>query len=173
MAINIYLGAPLFSEQELRFNSYVKDLLEDALVGYDVNIYAPQENLDINDKSNFADSLAIYKGDNDHLKDTDILVALLDGQTADIGLASEIGYYASLIENTDKEGTIIGLYSDTRQGNVTEDKTDALSRIAESQWSYINLYTVGAVKSNGEIVSSSDKLVKKVVTAVRLIEGEI
>ena len=125
--------------------------------GEKVEIYLPQENASINDKSGFADSIAIAQGDNAYLEDADLLIAVLDGVTPDSGLSAELGYFYSL------ERPILGLYTDTRQGtHGNQQKIAALDEIAESQFSYINLYTVGLVKLRGEILNSSDKLVEKI-----------
>ena len=68
----------------------------------------------------------------------------MNGATIDVGVASEIGVaYAKGIP-------VIGLYSDSRQGAFgNTNKINALEEVGESQFSYINLYTVGLVKSNG------------------------
>ena len=70
----------------------------------------------------------------------------MDGATIDVGVASEIGVaYAKGIP-------VIGLYSDSRQGAFgNTNKINALEEVGESQFSYINLYTVGLVKSNGTL----------------------
>ena len=151
MTKNIYLGGPLFSEMEIAFNIGLEAKIKEKF-GESVSIDNPCNNGEINDKSNYADSIMIANGDNAYLEEADILVAVLDGQTMDVGLAAEIGYFFSMNK------PIIALYSDTRQGNVTEEKTAALDKIAESQWSYINLYVVGLIKQRGVIVGSSDEV---------------
>lgn len=156
MAFKIYFGAPLFNEMELMYNEYVVGEIREAY-GDKVDIYLPQENAAINDKSGFANSLAIAQGDNEYLENSDLLIAVLDGVTPDSGLSAELGYFYS------KERPILGLYTDTRQGtHGNQKKIDALDEIAESQFSYINLYTVGLVKLRGEIINNSDALVKKI-----------
>ena len=156
MAFKIYFGAPLFNEMELMYNEYVVGKIREAY-GDKVDIYLPQENAAINDKSGCAISLAIAEGDNEYLENSDLLIAVLDGVTPDSGLSAELGYFYS------KERPILGLYTDTRQGtHGNQKKIDALDEIAESQFSYINLYTVGLVKLRGEIINNSDALVKKI-----------
>lgn len=156
MTFKIYFGAPLFNEMEQMYNAYVVNKIRETY-GDKVEVYLPQENASINDKSGFADSIAIAQGDNAYLEEADLLIAVLDGVTPDSGLSAELGYYYSL------DRPILGLYTDSRQGtHGNQQKIDALDEIAESQFSYINLYTVGLVKLRGEIVNSSDKLVKKI-----------
>lgn len=146
--VKIYFGAPLFSVGEQLFNEQVVKQLREEF-GDEVEIYLPQENEAINDKSGYADSKMIALADTEYLDEADILIAVLDGAVTDPGLASEIGYaYA-----TGK--SIIGLYTDVRQGTYGNQlKINALDELAESQFSYINLYTVGLVKLNGVVVSN-------------------
>lgn len=155
MSFKIYFGAPLFNEMEQMYNAHVVEKLR-AEYGDRIDIYLPQENQEINDKSGFADSLAIAQGDNAYLEEADLLIAVLDGVTPDSGLSAELGYFYS------KERPMIGLYTDVRQGtDGNKEKIAALDEVAESQFSYINLYTVGLVKMRGEVLTSSDALVEK------------
>lgn len=161
--INVYYGAGLFNEMELTYNKMlVEKIRTNKYLKDKISMYVPQENEAINDKSGYADSLMIAKGDTDMLEKSDILIAVMDGQVMDVGLASEIGVAYAMDKN------IIGLYSDTRQGTYGNTrKVEALDEIAESQFSYINLYTVGLVKSKGVIVNTSDKLVLELEKKVR------
>lgn len=155
--LKIYLGAPLFSEQEQFWNIYVEKKISYKL-GDKVRIYNPCNNDEINDKSGYADSLSIYHADNKWLDESDIMIALLDGVSMDSGLSTEIGRFAHIAENS-QDKYILGVYSDVRQGNVSDEKVNALNELAESQWSYLNLYTVGAIKENGMIYSSIDEMI--------------
>lgn len=155
MSFKIYFGGPLFNEMEQMYNAHVVKKLRDKY-GDQIEIYLPQENEAINDKSGFADSIAIAQGDNDYLEESDLLIAVLDGVTPDSGLSAELGYYYS------KGRPILGLYTDVRQGTYgNKEKIAALDEVAESQFSYVNLYTVGLVKLRGEIFTSSDELVEQ------------
>ena len=156
MSLKIYFGAPLFNEMEQMYNEYVVKKIREKY-GDKVDIYLPQENEAINDKSGFADSLAIAESDNEHLEETDLMIAVLDGVTPDSGLSAELGYFYSM------NRPILGLYTDVRQGTYgNQKKIDALDEIAESQFSYINLYTVGLVKKRGEIATSANDLIEKI-----------
>lgn len=151
----IYFGSPLFTEMEQIYNKLVVDLIR-ARYGDRVEVYLPQENEAINDKSGYADSVMIANGDNEYLKEADCLIAVLDGVTPDSGLSAEIGYFYSMNK------PIIGLYTDVRQGTFgNSQKIDALDRVAESQFSYVNLYTVGLIKQRGGIATSYTELVDK------------
>ena len=148
----IYFAAPLFSEAETLYNDHVAKKIR--LAHPDVDIFLPQEQGDINDKESYADSKMIAKLDTDALLESDILIALLDGINIDAGVASEIGvaYQAGI--------PIVGLYADSRQqGATNQQKLDALQDLAESQFSYINLYTIGLIKLNGQVVDTVDKLI--------------
>ena len=153
MTKKIYFASPLFSEMELQYNCYVTNKIKQAYP--DVNMYIPQEQGDINDKSAYADSVMIAKYDTDALLASDLMIAVLDGAIIDVGVATEIGvaYQAGI--------PIVGLYTDSRQQGATNtQKIAALQEVAESQFSYINLYTVGLVKTNGVIVNNTDDLLQ-------------
>lgn len=119
-----------------------------------IEVYVPQEQGEINDKNAYADYMAIAKYDTDALLASQLMVAVLDGSTIDVGGATEIGvaYQA---------GTpIIGLYTDPRQqGAENKQKLAALQEVAESQFSCIDLYTVGIIKMNGAIYSNSEDFI--------------
>lgn len=144
----LYFASPLFSEMEFAFNAQLAALIRSHIPGID--IFLPQEQGEINDKNAYADSTMIAKLDTDAVLASDIMLAVLDGQLIDPGVASEIGiaYQAGI--------PIVGLYTDSRQqGATNQKKLDALQEIAESQFSYVNLYTVGLIKLRGEVVNRS------------------
>lgn len=119
----------------------------------EVEVYLPQEQGDINNKNAYADSKLIAKVDTDNLLQSDLLIAVLDGQTIDAGVASEVGvaYQAGI--------KTLGFFSDSRQqGATNQQKLEALTEIGESQFAYVNLYTVGLIKLNGTIVNTVDAL---------------
>ena len=152
MSKKIYFASPLFSEME---KSYNKNLVLSIRETYsDIEVYVPQEQGEINDKNTYADSIAIAKYDTEALLASQLMVAVLDGSTIDVGVATEIGvaYQAGI--------PIIGLYTDVRQQGATNpQKLAALQEVAESQFSYVNLYTVGLIKMNGAIYSTSDDFI--------------
>lgn len=149
---NVYLGGPLFTEGEQSFNHDLAMAIRSSFED-EVTLYVPQENDEINDKSGYANSIDIFEGDNVHLDATDVLIANLDGLVVDPGMAAEIGYFY----HTGRP--IIGLYSDSRQGHRDNQlKINALEEVAESQFSYVNLYVVGAVKKRGPIARTTEEL---------------
>lgn len=155
--IKIYLANGLFGVADRMYN----DVIYDALVKEGYEVYAPQKNLAINDKKASAGSIPIYNGDTDRLKWCDVLVAVLDGQ--DLGVATEIGYLAAYNEYHKDKKVLIGIYTDCRDASKTMSEAknkDMKKGLAESQYSYINLYTIGAIKKYGVVVDSLDKAIK-------------
>ena len=151
----VYFASPLFSSMELRYNAWLCESIRQLYPT--LGVYLPQEQGDINDKNAYADSMMIAKIDTDALLASKLLIAVLDGLVVDPGVASEIGvaYQAGI--------PIIGLYTDSRQqGSDVQAKLDALGVIAESQFSYVNLYTAGLIKLNGEIVNSESLLLEQI-----------
>ena len=144
--MNIYFAGPMFAQADLLYNDYLVEKIR--AISENINVYLPQENGSINDKTAYADSKMIALADTEKVLESDLLVAILDGLVIDPGVASEIGVaYARGIP-------MIGLYTDTRQqGADNLQKIDALNNVAENQFHYLNLYTVGLLKLNGSVVS--------------------
>ncbi|MDD7543868.1 MAG: nucleoside 2-deoxyribosyltransferase [Peptoniphilaceae bacterium] len=150
--MKVYFAAPLFSEGEQRFNAYLAEAIRKAYPGLDM--YVPQEQDEINDKTKYADSKMIAQVDTDRVMASDLMIAVLDGLSLDSGVAAEIGIaYAKGIP-------VLGLFTDVRQqGADVPEKIEALREVAESQFPYINLYVIGLIKKNGEVVRSTQELV--------------
>ena len=151
--MNIYFAAPLFAKSNLLYNAMLVKKIR--AVSEDLTVYLPQENEAINDKTAYADSKMIALADTEKVLESDLMIALLDGLTIDAGVASEIGVaYAKGIP-------VIGLYTDSRQqGGSHPKKLEALQQVAENQFHYLNLYTVGLIKLNGSIVSDETELLE-------------
>lgn len=151
----LYYASPIFSEMEYTYNDFlVKKIREEYP---DLTVYSPQEQGEINDKESYADSVAIAKYDTEALLSSDIMIAVLDGVTIDAGVASEIGvaYQAGI--------PIIGLFTDSRQqGATNKQKLEALQSTAESQFAYVNLYTVGLIKMNGQVYNTSKEMIQAI-----------
>ena len=176
MGKKIYFANGLFSAADIMFNNYCWDRLIEA--GIDpADIYMPQKNAAINDKSASATSLPIYEGDTERLKEADILIAVLDGVSIDAGVASEIGWVAGWNEMLDTadiwpmgvwdKKVIIGVYTDSRDFSKTmndnKNNESLKAGLAESQYDYKNLYTVGCCKKYGTVVGSVDELIDTIV----------
>ncbi len=143
----VYFASPLFDEASRDWNVKVVNEIRKK---FDVEIYLPQENAEINDKSNAEaeiTSVDIFNLDTAKLAAADVLIANLDGGLEiDSGVACEIGYFASLCAK-DKSKKIIGLISDVRWNAKNGSAT-------EQHGVYKNLYVVGAVKKYGMLIEN-------------------
>lgn len=143
-----YLANGLFSLGDRLVNERLAEAIRQAVPN--IELYVPQENDAINDKSAYADSLAIAQADLEMLQKSDVLVAVLDGVEVDSGVAAEIGAFSML------NRPIIGVFTDVRQqGRENMMKIEALIRDGiENQFVYRNLFVIGLIKRNGVITTS-------------------
>ncbi|MBP1043999.1 nucleoside 2-deoxyribosyltransferase [Vagococcus sp. BWB3-3] len=155
MPKQLYYAAPLFSNMELQYNQYLVKKLRETYP--DELFYVPQEQMSINDKANYADSMTIAKYDTEALLASKLMIAILDGPVIDVGVASEVGvaYQAGI--------PIIALFSDSRQqGAESPEKLEALKEVAESQFPYANLYTIGLIKLNGKVLANETDWIREI-----------
>jgi len=134
--LKIYWANSLFNEADRRFNEYCAAKLRHA--GYEV--FLPQEADENRGVSPTAQD--IFRVDTVRVMDSDLMVACLDQETIDCGVACEIGLAYSY------NVPIVGLYTDIRQ------QRQGIGRM------YKNLYVVGAIEEVGEIVTSVDELLR-------------
>ncbi|MGC6767474.1 nucleoside 2-deoxyribosyltransferase [Enterococcus sp. LJL128] len=153
--MKIYFAGPMFANADLRYNEHLVGKIRELTS--ELEVYLPQENGAINDKTAYADSKMIALADTEKVLESQLLVAVLDGLTIDAGVASEIGVaYAKGIP-------VLALYTDTRQqGADNSKKLAALKDIAENQFHYLNLYTVGLIKLNGDVYSNEEAFLKAI-----------
>ncbi len=143
----IYFASPLFDDASRDWNVKIVNAIRE---NFNVEVYLPQENAEINDKSD-ADasvtSIDIFDFDTKKLSESDILIANLDGGVEiDSGVACEIGYFAALCDaNPSKK--IVGLISDVRWNAQNGSP-------AEQHSIYKNLYVIGAVKKHGALITN-------------------
>jgi len=151
-----YLANGLFSLGDRLVNEQLAAAIREAVPG--IELYVPQENDAINDKTAYADSLAIAQADLEMLQNSDVLVAVLDGVEIDSGVAAEIGAYAML------NRPIVGVFTDVRQqGRDNMLKIEALVRDGiENQFVYRNLFVIGLIKRTGVITTSIAEAVQAV-----------
>ena len=100
----IYLAAPLFSESEREYNKRIAEILRQLLY----EVYLPQEMGDECAVRENKDYIRIYEHNKKTLRDSDIVVAVIDGADADSGTAWEMGYATAL------EKRVIALRTDFR-----------------------------------------------------------
>lgn len=150
-----YLANGLFGMGDRLLNSLISSQVRKEIK--DIDLYVPQENDAINDKSSYADSMTIAKADIDKLKESDFLIAVIDGVEIDSGVAAEIGAFYMM------DKPIFALYSDVRlQGRDNNKKVEALiDDGTENQFMYRNLFVIGLIKeTKGGIYSTIDDLVE-------------
>lgn len=127
----IYLAAPLFNDMELSYNRHLKKILSDFF-----DVFLPQEdglllrNIVRNGTpTNIAERM-IFDADIQAMRDSDIILAVLNGAHIDEGVSFELGFcYA-----TGKR--CIGLKSDIRQALPTGNNpmiTQGCERIFDSE----------------------------------------
>lgn len=166
--MNAYLANSLFSEADLMYNNYLANKLREEL-GI-LKLYVPQENASINDKSSYANSIMISRGDDDYLLDSAFMVAVIDGATIDEGVACEIGKFAGFdmayqLLRGQKPRPIFALFTDSRQnGRDNMEKLHALYKEAvENQFPYRNLYVIGTIKdTEGNISPNIEELINSI-----------
>jgi nucleoside 2-deoxyribosyltransferase len=157
-----YLANGLFSIGDRLTNQLIASRLR--FITNKVDLYVPQENDAINDKTQYADSIAIAKADTEKLMESDFLIAVIDGIEIDSGVAAEIGMFAT----TGKP--IFALFTDVRQlGRDNAEKIDALIEDAtENQFVYRNLFVIGLIKqTEGGIFSEIEDLVQAVKEKIK------
>lgn len=152
-----YLANGLFGLGDRLLNSLVASELRKEIEGID--LYVPQENNVINDKSAYADAITIAQADMDKLEESDFLIAIIDGVEIDSGVAAEMGAFYMM------DKPIFALYSDVRlEGRDNEKKIEALIKDGtENQFMYRNLFVVGLVKlTEGGVYHTVEELMKAV-----------
>lgn len=150
-----YLANGLFGMGDRLLNSLIASEIRKEIK--DIDLYVPQENADINDKNSYADSITIAKADMDKLKESQFLIAVIDGVEIDSGVAAEIGAFSMLNK------PIFALYTDVRQqGRDNHKKIEALIKDgAENQFMYRNLFVIGLIKqTKGGIYSTIEELME-------------
>ena len=166
----------MFCEADRMYNTFLAEKIRERL-GEDIDLYVPQENKSINDKTKCADSHDIFWGDYNRLQKCDIFIARIDGDippsgtSAEIGIMSQRRQYWEQNKATEFPPMILGLCTDSR--NPKRTYLDAKNELMknedyESQYCYFNLFTLGCIKVNGELATSVDDLVDKLEAAVKI-----
>lgn len=153
-----YLATHFFNEAGLAHTATLAKRIRDAC---SLDLYVPQENMEINDKSKEGiTAIDIAKGDNARLDQAEILIVSLDGVEIDSGVSCEIGRFSAKCEQyidraANSRPIIIGLYTDMRRDGDGDNHY------------YINLYTKGIVELYGKIVHSTDEVVAAIQQYIR------
>lgn len=150
----MYFANSLFTEADRDYNIKVVNMIKERF-GDVLDLYVPQLNDSINDKSTFADAQMIADADYEELTKSDFLLAIIDSH--DVGVGLEIG----IMYEQGKQ--IVGLYTDVRQfGADNPDKLEALKSIGQNQFSYVNLMATGLILNNGYLVNNTDDLLDSI-----------
>lgn len=160
--MDAYLAGSIFYLGDKFRNEYFCKKLREAFPN--LNVYNPLENTEINDKTKFADSMAIADGDNARLNKADILIACIDGDVLPSGTCAEIGKFHEKIARGEHK-YLVGICTDTRQMYLTHsaDKNWAgAASPGECQYCYENLYVTGLIKQGGILVTNIDEAIKHI-----------
>lgn len=125
----IYLAAPLFSEAQKRYNASLVDLLASQYYA----VHLPQKFEDTAESLSKNRQELIYRWNLAALKNSDIVVAVIDGSDADSSTAWEMGYATALGKQ------VIAIRTDFRR---------------HSENKLVNLM----LETEAEVVESSDEL---------------
>jgi len=125
--MRIYLAAPLFSQAEREFNSYVAKVLREN--GFD--IFVPQENSEVPEIPDTEEKrrrllTGFFTNDIEAIDAADTLLIILDGRVPDEGACFELGYaYA--------RGKIcVGLKTDTRVSEMGTDNAMIVGSLGDN-----------------------------------------
>ena len=174
--VQVYLAGSMFCEADRMYNELLAKRIRERL-GEDIDLYVPQENNSINDKTKCANSHDIFWGDYNRLQNCDIFIARIDGDIPPSGTSAEIGIMSQRRQDWNKDTIppmILGLCTDSRNPKRTylEAKNELMkNEDYESQYCYFNLFTLGCIKVNGELATSIDELVDKLEAAVKIRLG--
>lgn len=166
--MKFYLASQIFAEGWRDYNDRVVNAIKAAYP--DIDIYVPQHNKAINDKTKCATAEQITYGDfTQNLDHDDVVIAIVDGDTPGIGTTLEVGYFSRICqEEIERQGytnkKIISLYTDSRECSNTflDAKNEMLKKFAECQYSYLNLLLVGALKRYGVMCRTIEQVVEEV-----------
>lgn len=128
----IYLAAPLFSQAERRYNSFVAGILRENFF----KVFSPQDGDDTESSRTDEREKIIYESNVSELKESDIVVGIIDGADADSGTAWEMGYASALSKK------VVALRTDFRKLSKNEHVNLMLemdAEIAESEKELIEI----------------------------------
>lgn len=102
--LQVYLAGGMFCEGDRMYNAYIANKVREA-VGEYIDLYVPQENTAINDKTKCANSHDIFWGDYNRLQMCDIFIARIDGDIPPSGTSAEIGIMSQRRQSWERELT--------------------------------------------------------------------
>lgn len=157
--MKIYLGAPMFDEADVLYNLQLAQGLRAE--GYEV--YCPNENMSINDKSQAGITPEkIYLTDIEELESSNVFLCRVSD---DPGVMWEAGYMDALTRRDPKRYLgCIGLTTDIRW----RTKPNAQMSRADNQAYYFNGFVIGGLKNSLGVCYSVDELLAELRRVARL-----
>lgn len=143
--MKVYLANSLFSEADRDFNIKLATKIRET--SKSIDLYVPQENMEINDKSKVVTAQDIADGDMKHLIESDVLVAVIDGVEIDSGVAAEIGAFYMTGKPIYALCTDIRTNTDSIKNGLINDDS------FENPLLYRNLFVTGLIKNRGGYIS--------------------
>ncbi len=131
----VYWAAPLFSASEQAFNAAGAE----ALRAQGLSVFLPQEHA-VNISTASPSPNQVFVSDTVPLLSSQVLVAVIDGETIDSGVACEVGLAHQ------NSIPIVGVHTDFRQHRTGPGRM------------YKNLFVLGAIERNGSIVSGINEI---------------
>ena len=116
--IQVYLAGSMFCEADRMYNAYLAEKIREVVGDY-IDLYVPQENQSINDKTKCANSHDIFWGDYNRLQNCDIFIARIDGDIPPSGTSAEIGIMSQRRQNWEKQ---FQLFRSMNEGGYTEEQ---------------------------------------------------
>jgi hypothetical protein len=136
--MKIYIGGPMFTEAEVQYNLLLAQ--EIRSIGFEV--YCPNENLAINDKSKSdITGERIYQADVIELESANIFLCQI---AEDSGTMWEAGYMDCLSKRVDQKKWLgcIGLTTDIRLKTIPHPEKHGI----DNQSAYLNQFIIGGLK---------------------------
>lgn len=151
--MKIYLGGPMFSAAEVQYNLKLASKLREI----SLEVYCPNENLTINDKTK-ADLTGekIYQADIVHLESSNIFLCQV---AEDSGTMWEAGYMYCLSKHVNPKKYLgcIGLATDIRLMTVPDPEKAGV----DNQTFYLNQFVVGGLKLSLGIYQTEESLLER------------
>ena len=111
----------MFCEADRMYNALLAQKIRER-VGEHIDLYVPQENLSINDKTKCANSHDIFWGDYNRLQNCDIFIARIDGDIPPSGTSAEIGIMSQRRQNWESDLMSYKCNSYMANGTLDEEK---------------------------------------------------
>ena len=135
--MEVYWANSIFSQADREFNASGVSILR----AHGITVRSPQE-LPFNTAGHTATASSIFHTDTKMVQACDVLVACIDQEAIDCGVACEIGIAWALGKK------IVGLYTDFRQHRIGEFRM------------YKNPYVIGCILDRGCIAKSVDEVIQ-------------